>query len=136
MNEQEQPTFAKGAQKDRIETELAQMKTTKPLERQSTPISVNTTSVPPRMPVSKTSVGIVCDSTYNGFGVKVLNVLKQQPADRAGIEEGDIILQMGTQKINALSDYSTALNKLKRGGKLIIKVKRGVTVQSFTLVNL
>jgi C-terminal processing protease CtpA/Prc len=84
----------------------------------------------------KTSVGIVCDSAYNGFGVRVLTIVKQQPADKAGIEAGDIIMQMGQQKINALKDYDAVLKNLKRGGKLVIKVKRGVTVQNFTLVNL
>lgn len=137
MNQQGIPVFATTAQKERISAELTQVNLPKAPERAASEISIDSNK-PGQFStkVQRTSVGIVCDSAYNGFGVRVLDILKQQPAERAGLKAGDIIMQMGTQKINALSDYIAVVNTLKPGGKVVIKVKRGVTVQKFTLVNL
>ena len=81
-------------------------------------------------------VGIVYDTTYDGYGVRILEVKKQEPADKAGLLAGDIIMQIGGTKINNVHDYIAAINAMKLGRKMQIKVKRGVTVQDFTLLYL
>lgn len=81
-------------------------------------------------------VGIVYDTTYDGFGVRILEVKKQEPAEKAGLLAGDIIMQIGSTKINNVHDYIAAINATKLGKKMQIKVKRGVTVQDFTLLYL
>ncbi|HET8573579.1 MAG TPA: M28 family peptidase [Edaphocola sp.] len=81
-------------------------------------------------------VGIVYDTAYNGYGVRILEIKKEEPADKAGLHAGDIIMQIGSTKINNVHDYIAAINAMKLGKKMQIKVKRGVTVQDFTLLYL
>lgn len=81
-------------------------------------------------------IGIVYDTAYDGYGVRIQEIKKQQPADKAGLLAGDIIMQIGTTKINNVHDYIAAVNAIKLGRKMQIKVKRGVTVQDFTLLYL
>lgn len=104
------------------------------------PVTTSTqTSMP--MPLKGTEyiihpVGIVYDTAYNGYGVRILEVKKQEPADKAGLLAGDIIMQIGATKINNVHDYIAAINAMKLGKKMQVKVKRGVTVQDFTLLYL
>lgn len=137
------PVFAKAKRKDEI-LKLLEPRTavaTRPSSRSQPAVSGTPSSRSPRTVRGNTSgniaaVGIVCDTAYDGFGVRILDISKQHPAERAGLQAGDIIMQIGSKKINNLADYTTALGDLKPGKKLSVRVKRGVTVQDFTLVNL
>ncbi|MEH6638382.1 MAG: DegQ family serine endoprotease [Porticoccaceae bacterium] len=45
-------------------------------------------------------------------GVMVRTVLPETPAERAGLQPGDVLVQLGYQVINNLSDYDQVLEKL------------------------
>jgi S1-C subfamily serine protease len=60
-----------------------------------------------------------------GGGVIVDSVAPQGPAQRAGIEPGDVILQIGNQPVSSPSDVDPALQGLHPGDSIPITVLRG-----------
>ena len=74
----------------------------------------------------KVKMGIMPDvagAVKNGMGVD--GVSAGGPADKAGLQKGDVIIQMGDAKISNIYDYMHQLKKLDKGQQLVVKVKRG-----------
>lgn len=71
------------------------------------------------------TMGIMPDYTFSGAGVKADGVTEGKPAQKAGLQAGDIIIQMGDLKIASLENYMQALGKFKAGDKIKMKYKRG-----------
>lgn len=82
----------------------------------------------------KVTLGIMPDYSYQEIGVRVDGVMDGKPAFKAGLKQGDIVLQLGDKKINGMQTYMEALGSFKPGDKTVVKVKRGATVQEFKLV--
>lgn len=69
---------------------------------------------------------------YSGSqGVVVTDVVAQSPAEKAGLQSGDIILQMNHQKVTNPDQIQTAVSKLKVGDKIMLLVWRGGNLQPF-----
>jgi aminopeptidase YwaD len=71
------------------------------------------------------TMGIMPDYTFSGTGVKVDGVSDGKPAQAAGLQAGDIILQLGDYNTSSLENYMQALGKFKKGDSAIVKIKRG-----------
>jgi Zn-dependent M28 family amino/carboxypeptidase len=71
------------------------------------------------------SMGIMPDYTYAGNGVKADGVSEGKPAQKAGLQAGDVILQIGDYNISSLENYMQSLGKFKKGDKAKVKYKRG-----------
>jgi len=77
-------------------------------------------------------VGLVDKATAarNGFqvqfdqGILVVRVEKGGPADRTGIEEGDIILKINGTGVNSVADLRSILDNIPVGTKLSIVIQR------------
>jgi hypothetical protein len=69
--------------------------------------------------------GSIPDFAQDKPGYGLTGVTKGSPADKAGIQAGDIIVQLGESKIGNLSDFDSALRKFKGGDKVPVIVKRG-----------
>jgi len=72
----------------------------------------------------KTYLGTIPDFAYDGEGVKISGVRDGSPANNAGLQEGDIIIQLGDKKISNLNDYTYALGSYSPGDKVKIKFIR------------
>jgi hypothetical protein len=72
----------------------------------------------------KVSMGIMPDYTFDGGGVKVDGVTDNKPAARAGVKVGDIVIQLGDNKISGMQSYMEALGKFGAGDKTQVTVKR------------
>lgn len=74
---------------------------------------------------STASLGILEDFNYDEKGIKIAEVLKQGPLDKANldIKDGDIITHIDGKEIG-LGDYYQLLNR-KRGDNVIITLSRG-----------
>lgn len=79
----------------------------------------------------KVSLGIMPDYTYNGQGVLAEGVIEDRPASKAGMKDGDIILQIGDYPVKEIMSYMDALNKFNKGETTTIKIKRGDTELTF-----
>jgi aminopeptidase YwaD len=71
------------------------------------------------------TLGIMPDYTFAGSGVRVDGVSDDRPAQKAGIQTGDVIIQLGTYDTNSLETYMQALSKFNKGDKTTVKFKRG-----------
>ena len=72
------------------------------------------------------SLGIIPDHATDVQGVKVQDVLKQRPAETAGIRKGDVIINISGSEIRNMYDYMRALNNvvIERGYRIDIIVLR------------
>ena len=58
-------------------------------------------------------------------GVKLSGVMKGAPAEEAGLEAGDIVIELAGQKIENIYDYTYAIDALKVGIEIEVVVLRG-----------
>jgi len=71
------------------------------------------------------TMGIMPDYSFAGTGVRVDGVSEGKPAQSAGLQAGDIILQLGDYNTSSLENYMQALGKFKKGDSATVKIKRG-----------
>ena len=77
------------------------------------------------------SLGVMPDYTFSGAGLRVDNVSDNRPAQKAGIQAGDIIISLGDYKISSMESYMQALSKFKKGDKTTVSFTRaGKTLSS------
>lgn len=76
----------------------------------------------------KVTMGIMPSYTSGGEGVKVDGVTEGRPGQKAGIQTGDVILQLGEIVIKDIQNYMEALGKFEKGQTVDAKVKRGEEV--------
>lgn len=72
----------------------------------------------------KVTMGIMPDYVYDGKGLRVDGVSEGKPAYLAGVQKGDIIVQLGEYSINSMNDYMNALNKMEKGVSVPLQVLR------------
>ena len=70
------------------------------------------------------TTGSMPDFSYSGKGVRIADPGTDSPATRAGLQKGDIIIQLGDAKIASLRDYANALKNYKAGDEALIKYLR------------
>ena len=58
-------------------------------------------------------------------GVKLAGVTKGAPSDLAGLQAGDVIIELAGRKIENIYDYTYAIEALKVGQETSVKVQRG-----------
>ena len=57
-------------------------------------------------------------------GVMVVGVEQDGPADKADVQEGDLILEIDHKPIKTLEDYQSQIKKVKKGETISLLVKR------------
>lgn len=72
----------------------------------------------------KVTLGVMPDYTFQGEGMRIDGVMDDRPAQKAGLEDGDIILQIGETPVGNIYDYMGALSNYSKGKKAIVKIKR------------
>ncbi|CAN5919402.1 M20/M25/M40 family metallo-hydrolase [soil metagenome] len=73
----------------------------------------------------KVTLGIMPDYAFEGKGMRVDGVTEGKPAQKAGVKQGDIILQLGDIQVTGMMDYMKALGNFNKGDTTKLKVKRG-----------
>jgi len=68
-------------------------------------------------------------------GVLVTYIENDSPAERAGIREGDIIIEVNREPLENLDEYYKATKQAKKGDKILFWIKRGRSSQ-FVVVEL
>lgn len=71
------------------------------------------------------TLGIIPDYAGDVTGLKIDGIMPERPAEKGGIQEGDIIIKMGTLDIKNIYDYMNALSKFHKGDSTTVVVKRG-----------
>ena len=73
----------------------------------------------------KISLGVIPDFAHHGYGCRIYKVLKNSPAENAGLRKGDIIVGIESHPIEDLKDLSTVLKRLSPGDAITIVYYRG-----------
>ncbi len=69
-------------------------------------------------------LGTIPDYSSETTGVKISGVRGGSPAEKAGIQGGDVIIELGGQKIANIYDYTYALDSVKIGAAIPVVVLR------------
>jgi C-terminal processing protease CtpA/Prc len=69
-------------------------------------------------------LGISAEDRADGEGVRVLDVKPGSPADNAGLKEGDVITQVGNDRVGSVDELQMNLRSAKAGEKLKLEYQR------------
>ncbi len=72
----------------------------------------------------KVSLGVMPDYTWSGKGMRIDGASDGKPAQKAGLQKGDVITKVGTFSINSIEDYMNALGKLEPGTAINVEIQR------------
>ncbi|MCW5911504.1 MAG: M20/M25/M40 family metallo-hydrolase [Cyclobacteriaceae bacterium] len=72
----------------------------------------------------KVTLGVMPSYTSDQPGLLIDGVTEGRPAQQAGIQTGDVIIQMGDLEIKDINNYMEALGKFEKGQTVPVKVKR------------
>ena len=75
-------------------------------------------------PRFKVTLGVVPDYMFDGEGMRIDGVSEEKPAQKAGLEKGDIVIQLGEHKVKDMMGYMKALSKFEKGNTTTVKVNR------------
>ncbi|MDZ7289312.1 MAG: M20/M25/M40 family metallo-hydrolase [candidate division KSB1 bacterium] len=81
---------------------------------------------------ARVSVGTIPDFAAETTGFRISGVRKGSPAEKAGLQGGDIIIKFGNFEIKNIYDYTYALGEFSAGEQVPVVIKRGE--QTLTLV--
>ena len=73
----------------------------------------------------KVSLGVMPDYVYQGEGLRIDGVTDGRPAQVAGLQKGDILIQMGELPIKDIYDYMEGLAKFEKGQTTKVVLLRG-----------
>jgi hypothetical protein len=76
-------------------------------------------------PKFKVTMGVIPDYTFEGEGMRIDAVKEDRPAAKAGLLQGDIVIQLGEVKVTEMTTYMKALAQFNKGDKSKVTVKRG-----------
>jgi aminopeptidase YwaD len=70
------------------------------------------------------SIGFMPDHAYDGKGVRVMAIIENRPAEKAGILQGDIIVGINDVEISEIHSYMRALESLQKGQIIMLLIFR------------
>lgn len=82
-------------------------------------------------PRFKVGLGVIPDYLYDGKGMRIDGVSDGKPAQKAGLQKGDIVIQLGDSLVTDMMSYMRALSVFDKGDKTKAVVTRdGKKVQT------
>lgn len=80
------------------------------------------------------TLGIVPDYLYSGSGLRIEGVTSGNPAEKAGLQRGDIIIKLGDRRVNDIYDYMEGLSDFTSGDETSIQYKRDGEIQESKVI--
>ena len=75
-------------------------------------------------PRFKVTLGVVPDYLFDGKGMRIDGVSEDKPAQKAGLQKGDVVVQLGDYEVTDMMSYMKALSKFEKGNTTTVKVER------------
>jgi Zn-dependent M28 family amino/carboxypeptidase len=84
-----------------------------------------------KAPKYTVTLGVMPDYMFSDGGMRIDGVSEGGPADKAGLEAGDIVVKMGDTPVADMMTYMEGLSQFKKGDKTVVKVLRGEMYMDF-----
>ena len=84
------------------------------------------------VPRFKVAMGVIPDYMYEGKGMRIDGVSEEKPAQKAGLQKGDVVVQMGDSVVVDMMSYMRALSAFETGNTTEVVIDRNgekITVQ-------
>ena len=75
-------------------------------------------------PRFKVGLGVVPDYLFDGKGMRIDGVSDDKPAQKAGLQKGDVVVKLGDSTVVDMMSYMRALSVFERGNKSKVLVLR------------
>ena len=76
------------------------------------------------VPAFKVTLGVVPDYLFNGKGMRIDGVSEDKPAQKAGMQKGDIVVKMGEYEVIDMMSYMKSLGKFEKGTSTKVTINR------------
>lgn len=75
-------------------------------------------------PRFKVGLGVVPDYMFDGEGMRIDGISEEKPAQKAGLQKGDIVVKLGDSTVTDMMSYMKALSVFSAGDSTTVVVKR------------
>lgn len=72
----------------------------------------------------KVTLGVMPDYVSEEEGMRIDAVIEGRPGQKAGLEDGDVVIQIGEYEVGDIYSYMEALSKFEKGDQTMVKVIR------------
>ncbi len=76
------------------------------------------------VPRFKVAMGVIPDYLFSGEGMRIDGVSEDKPAQKAGLQKGDIVVQLGDSTVVDMMSYMRALSVFEEGDSTTVVVDR------------
>ncbi len=76
------------------------------------------------VPDFKVTLGVVPDYLFTGKGMRIDGISEDRPAQKAGLQKGDIVIKMGPHEVADMMSYMKSLSMFEKGETAIVTVER------------
>jgi len=76
------------------------------------------------VPDFKVTLGVVPDYLFSGKGMRIDGVSEDKPAQKAGLQKGDIVVKMGDYDVTDMMSYMKSLSKFEKGQTVTVTIDR------------
>ncbi|MCG2418582.1 M28 family peptidase [Aequorivita sp. F47161] len=76
------------------------------------------------VPEFKVTLGVVPDYLFSGKGMRIDGVSEDKPAQKAGLQKGDVVVKMGDFEVTDMMSYMKSLSKFEKGQTTLVTIKR------------
>ncbi|WP_026754416.1 M28 family peptidase [Sediminibacter sp. Hel_I_10] len=76
------------------------------------------------VPRFKVGLGVIPDYLYDGKGMRIDGVSEDKPAQRAGLQKGDVVIKLGDSLVIDMMSYMCALATFEEGDETKVTVMR------------
>jgi len=76
------------------------------------------------LPRFKVGLGVIPDYLYDGKGMRIDGISEDKPAQKAGLQKGDVVVKLGEIVVKDMNSYMLALSKFEKGNTTKVVVER------------
>lgn len=97
---------------------------TKAMEEQEEIAFRTTKNESEEVPRFKVAMGVIPDYLFSGEGMRIDGVSEEKPAQKAGLQKGDVVVQLGDSTVVDMMSYMRALSVFETGDQTTVVVTR------------
>ncbi|SRX75521.1 M20/M25/M40 family metallo-hydrolase [Aequorivita antarctica] len=76
------------------------------------------------VPDFKVTLGVVPDYLFSGKGMRIDGISEDRPAQKAGLQKGDVVVKMGDFEVTDMMSYMKSLSKFEKGQTTQVTIDR------------